>query len=56
MPVPPRAENPPRTQEQLKQTLPKVEIVVLPRAGHYPHREVPDTYVRIVKLFVSSLS
>jgi len=45
---------PPETQEQLKHTLPRVEIRVLPDVGHYPHQEVPDEYVRIVRAFLAA--
>lgn len=32
---------------------PEVQIVVLPGIGHYPHLEVPDMYVKIVKSFLA---
>jgi esterase len=41
------------TQGQLTRTIPKVEIVVMPRIGHYPHLEAPAEYVRLVKDFLS---
>jgi esterase len=43
---------PPETQQRLKETLPKVEIVILPGLGHYPHVESPGEYVRIVAAFL----
>lgn len=47
---------PPETQEQLKKTLPRCEIVIMPGLGHYPHLEAPDDYVTIVRTFVSGKS
>jgi pimeloyl-ACP methyl ester carboxylesterase len=41
------------TQEQLARTIPKVEIVVMPGIGHYPHLEAPADYVRLIKDFLS---
>jgi pimeloyl-ACP methyl ester carboxylesterase len=44
---------PPTTQQQLKETLPNAQVVVLPDVGHYPHQEVPDAYVKIVRDFLA---
>ncbi|MBZ5576994.1 MAG: alpha/beta hydrolase [Acidobacteriia bacterium] len=41
------------TQQQLKDTLPNVRIVVMPGLGHYPHLEAPEDYIRIVQSFLS---
>jgi esterase len=43
---------PPETQQQLKQTLPDVRIVIMPGLGHYPHLEAPDEYIKIVQSFL----
>jgi esterase len=43
---------PPATQEQLKKTLPKVQIVVVPGTGHYPHLEAQDSFLKIVNSFL----
>jgi pimeloyl-ACP methyl ester carboxylesterase len=44
---------PPHTRQKLKETIPKVAVLVLPRVGHYPHLETPDEFVRIVNQFLS---
>lgn len=44
---------PPKTQEELKSTLPQVQIVVVPGTGHYPDLEAADTFVKIVKAFLA---
>jgi pimeloyl-ACP methyl ester carboxylesterase len=41
------------TQDQLKKTIPGVEIVVMPGIGHYPHLEAPTEYVELVKGFLA---
>lgn len=43
---------PPETQEQLKKTLPRVEIVTVPETGHYPSDEKPAEFVAIVDRFL----
>ncbi len=40
------------TQQQLKSTIPGVEIVVMPGLGHYPHLEAPGPYVDLVTEFL----
>lgn len=44
---------PPATQERLKATLPHVEVVTVPDAGHYPRLDRPDVYLAIVKAFLA---
>jgi pimeloyl-ACP methyl ester carboxylesterase len=44
---------PPETQQQLKQTIPGVQIVVMPGLGHYPSSEKPEEFTRIVKAFLA---
>lgn len=41
------------TQEQLKATLPRVEVVTVPDAGHYPRLDAPEVYLAIVKAFLA---
>ena len=41
------------TQRQLKEMLPKVEITVMPKLGHYPHQESPEEYMKIVQAFLA---
>src|SRR6516225_9372454 len=43
---------PPETQQKLKDTLPDVRIVTMPKLGHYPHLEAPPEYLRIVESFL----
>lgn len=43
---------PPETQQQLKRTLPQVEIVTMPGLGHYPSEERPDEFLAIVDRFL----
>ncbi len=45
---------PKETQEQLKQTLPLVEIVEMPGLGHYPSDERPDEFIAIVDKFLTA--
>ena len=33
--------------------LPAVEIVTMPKLGHYPHQEAPEDYIRIVQTFLA---
>jgi esterase len=42
------------TQRQLKETLPKVEITMMPKLGHYPHQEAPEEYMKIVQAFLAT--
>jgi pimeloyl-ACP methyl ester carboxylesterase len=44
---------PPETQQKLRENLPAVLIVTIPKLGHYPHQEAPQEYVRIVQSFLS---
>jgi esterase len=44
---------PPETQQRLKETLPRVEIVTIPGLGHYPHVEAPGEYLKIVEGFLA---
>ena len=43
---------PPETQQQLKETLPNVRIVVMPGLGHYPDQESTKDFLRIVQSFL----
>jgi pimeloyl-ACP methyl ester carboxylesterase len=43
---------PAATQERLKQTLPKVEIVTMPGLGHYPNEENTAGFLAIVNPFL----
>jgi esterase len=44
---------PPETQQKLRENLPAVEIVAMPKLGHYPHQEAPEDYIRIVQTFLA---
>jgi len=44
---------PPETQEKLKQTLPDVQIVVMPGLGHYPDQESTEEFIKIVQTFLA---
>jgi pimeloyl-ACP methyl ester carboxylesterase len=44
---------PKETQETLKKTLPRVEIVTMPGLGHYPDQESPAEFLTIVDRFLS---
>jgi esterase len=44
---------PPEAQEQLKKTIPGVQIVTMPGLGHYPDQEKPEEFVAIVKKFLA---
>ena len=41
------------TREQLKKTIPGVEIVTMPGLGHYPSQEKPEEFTRIAKAFLA---
>jgi pimeloyl-ACP methyl ester carboxylesterase len=43
---------PPPTQEELKKTLPDVQIVVMPGLGHYPDQESTEEFVKILRAFL----
>jgi len=43
---------PPATQEELKKTLPDVQIVVMPGLGHYPDQESTEEFVKILRAFL----
>jgi esterase len=44
---------PPATQQKLRESLPMVQIVTMPKLGHYPSQEAPEDYVRIVRAFLA---
>jgi pimeloyl-ACP methyl ester carboxylesterase len=44
---------PPATQDELRKTLPRVEIVTIPDVGHYPSDEKPAEFVAIVDRFLA---
>lgn len=44
---------PAATQEELKKTLPRVQIVAMPGLGHYPSDEQPAEFVAIVDRFLA---
>jgi esterase len=46
---------PAETQERLKKTLPRCEVVVMPGLGHYPHLENPEAFLSVVTSFLSKL-
>ena len=43
---------PPETQQKLKETIPDVQIVVIPGVGHYPDQEATPEFLRIVRTFL----
>jgi esterase len=43
---------PPETQQKLKETIPGVQIVVIPGVGHYPDQESTPEFLRIVRTFL----
>jgi len=43
---------PPETQQKLKDTIPGVQIVVMPGLGHYPDQESTLEFLRIVRTFL----
>jgi pimeloyl-ACP methyl ester carboxylesterase len=47
---------PPETQRKLKETLPDVQIVVMPGLGHYPDQEATEDFLRIVESFLAAPS
>lgn len=44
---------PPETQQKLKETLPDVQIVVMPGLGHYPDQEATEEFLKIAKTFLA---
>jgi pimeloyl-ACP methyl ester carboxylesterase len=46
---------PVETQEQLKKTVPGVEIVTMPGLGHYPSQESPEAFLKIVNAFLAKV-
>lgn len=44
---------PPETQQKLRDNLPAVQIVTMPKLGHYPHQEAPEDYIRTVQGFLA---
>ncbi len=47
---------PPQTQEELKRTLPQVQITSMPRLGHYPSDDRPAEFLAVVDGFLSAVS
>ena len=45
---------PPETQERLRKTLPRVRIVTIPGAGHYPSEERPAETLALIDEFLST--
>lgn len=46
---------PPETQEELRRTLPQVQIETMPGLGHYPSDEDPAAYAAIVDRFLANV-
>ena len=44
---------PAETQQKLKETLPRVEVVVMPGLGHYPDQEATEEFVKIAEGFLA---
>src|SRR5207249_9283089 len=44
---------PAATQQELKRTLPQVQIVTIPGAGHYPNEESTKEFLAIVDKFLA---
>lgn len=42
------------TQEQLKKTIPGVEVVTMPGLGHYPDQEEPEGFLKIATRFLAA--
>jgi len=47
---------PAETQQQLRETLPQVQIITMPGLGHYPSDEKPGEFLAIVDQFLASAS
>lgn len=45
---------PVETQDELRKTIPGVQIVTMPGLGHYPSQEQPTAFERIVKGFLAA--
>jgi len=45
---------PAQTQAELRQALPRAEIVTIPGTGHYPSDEMPTEFVAVVDRFLAS--
>jgi pimeloyl-ACP methyl ester carboxylesterase len=45
---------PPETQEQLRRTVPGVQVVTMPGLGHYPDAEAPAAFLAIVDRFLAT--
>ena len=46
---------PVETQEQLKKTIPGVQIFTMPGLGHYPSQEKPEEFARLTQAFLAQL-
>jgi esterase len=44
---------PPETQQKLKETLPDIQIVVMPGLGHYPDQEATSEFMGIAQAFLA---
>ncbi len=44
---------PAETQQKLKETLPDIQIVVMPGLGHYPDQEATTDFMPIIKAFLA---
>jgi pimeloyl-ACP methyl ester carboxylesterase len=44
---------PAETQQKLKETIPGVQIVIIPGTGHYPDQEASAEFLRIAKAFLA---
>ena len=44
---------PKETQAQLKATLPNIEVLSIPDAGHSPHQDNPQVWLAVVRAFLA---
>ena len=44
---------PKETQVRLKATLPNIEVLTIPNAGHTPHQDNPQVWLAVVKAFLA---
>jgi esterase len=44
---------PPETQQKLKETIPGVQVVVIPETGHYPDQEASGEFLLIAQAFLA---
>lgn len=44
---------PPETQQKLKETIPGVQIIVMPGLGHYPDQEATEEFLKIIQIFLA---